>query len=195
MPNTVAPFGFRPIKRLDGAPWSSKLTQVKIQPTAGALNRGDLVKQLADGTVAAAAPADGHVVRGVYLGCHYLSATLGYNIWSNYWPGSGALSQYVDGFILDDPSVIFEAQASAGPITLANIGMNCDIVVNASTTGFSKWALGAPTTTASTAFPFTVYALGNNGVYISDGYDSANANNIVEVRWNEMFMKTAGIGI
>ena len=195
MPNTVAPFGFRPIKRVDGAAWSSKLTQVKIQPTAGALNRGDLVQQMADGTVAAAAAGVGYAVRGVYLGCHYLSATLGYNIWSNYWPGSGALGAYVDGFILDDPSVVFEVQASAGPITLANVGQNADVVVAASTTGFSKWSLGVPTITASSTFPFTIYALGNNGVYIQDGYDATAANNIVEVRWNVQFLKSSGLGV
>jgi hypothetical protein len=194
MVNTVAPFGFRPIKRQDGAAWSGLMNQLKAQNTATALNRGDVVKSLADGTIAIAAPADGHVVRGVYLGCHYLQAALGYNIWSNYWPGSGAIG-LVDVFVTDDPFVVFEVQASAGPITLADLGGNADIVVNASTTGFSKMALGAPTTTASTGFPFKIFAVGNAGVNISDGYDATSANNIVEVTWNEMFMKTAGLGI
>jgi hypothetical protein len=194
MPNTAAPFGFRPIRRQDGAAWSSQFAQLKAQNTAGALNRGDVVKSLGDGTVAAAAPADGHVVRGLYQGCHYLLLALGYNIWSNYWPGSGALG-LVDVFVMDDPFVVMEAQAAAGPIVFADIGANADVVVNASTTGFSKWALGAPTTTASAAFPFKIIGLGNNGYYISDGYDTTAANNIVEVTWNEMFMKTAALGI
>jgi hypothetical protein len=192
VPNTVAPFGFRPIRRQDGAAWSGNFTQCKGQPTAGALNRGDLVQQMADGTVAVGAAAVGYPIRGVYDGCHYLLAALGYNIWSNYWPGSGAIG-LVDIFVIDDPSVVFEGQASAGPITLASVGLNADVVVTASTTGFSKWALGVPAATAT--FPFRVERLGNGGVYISDGYDATAANNIVEVSWNSMFMRQSGTGV
>ena len=39
MANTVAPFGFRPIRRLDGEAWSENLTQRKIANNGGgALN-------------------------------------------------------------------------------------------------------------------------------------------------------------
>jgi len=68
---------------------------------------------------------------------------MGYPIWTNYWPGSGALG-LVDVCIIDDPNQVYEIMASAGPITLADIGSAANVVVNASTTGFSKWALGAP---------------------------------------------------
>jgi hypothetical protein len=194
MVNTNAPFGFRPIRRIDGAAWSSNHTTCKMQNNAGALNRGDCVKQLADGTVAVSAPADGHLMRGVFVGCHYLTAALGYPIWSNYWPGSGAVG-LVDAFIMDDYNVVFEAMASVGPITLADIGSNVDIVVTASVTGFSKWALGVPTTTASTNFPFKIIGIGNAGVPISDGYDATSANNIVEVVPNDWFLRGPAIGI
>lgn len=194
MPNTNAPFGFRPVRRYDGAAWSGNLTTCKMQNSAGALNRGDCVKQLADGTVAVSAAADGHLMRGVFEGCHYLSSALGYPIWSNYWPGAGAIG-LVDVFLIDDPNVVFEVMASAGPILLADIGTNIDIVVNASTTGFSKWAAGAPTTTASTNFPFKVIGLGNNGIYTADGYDTTAANNVVEVLPNDWFLKGPAIGI
>jgi hypothetical protein len=194
MPNTQAPFGLRPIRRLDGAAWTGTFTQCKAQNTSGALNRGDLVQQLVDGTVAVGAAAVGHNIRGVYDGCHYQLAALGYNIWSNYWPGSGAIGM-VDVFIVDDPAVVFEGQSDAGIIAFADIGGNVDVVVHASTTGFSKWGLGAATTTASLNFPFKIIGLGNNGVYISDGYDSTSAFNIVEVAWNDMFLKTPALGI
>ena len=194
MANTNAPFGFRPIRRLDGAAWTGNHTTRKMQNNAGALNRGDVVQQLADGTVAVSAAAIGHGNIGVFVGCHYLAAALGYPIWSNYWPGAGALGQ-VDAFIIDDPLVVYEVLASAGPITAADYGANADIVVNASTTGFSKWALGAPTTTGSTNFPWKILGPGNSGVNISDGYDAASANNIAEVCWNDSFLRGPAIGI
>ena len=193
MPNTQAPFGFRPIRRTDGAAWSSALRQSKAQNTAGALNRCDLVKQLADGTVAIAAPADGHVVLGVYVGCHYLNSALGYPIWSNYWPGSGAIG-LVDCFIADDDRVVFEAQANAGNLVFADIGICMDIVVNASTTGFSKMALNDGTKAVTATFPFRMVGLGNGGVNISDGYDSTSNFNIVEVQPNNWLM-SSGAGI
>lgn len=191
MANTVAPFGFKPIRRLDGAAWTSCHTTRKMQITAGALNRGDVVKTLADGTVAVSAAAAAAANCGIYVGCHYLSLSMGYPIWTNYWPGSGAGGSYVDAFIIDDPNVVYEVQASAGPITMADIGASADVVVTASTTGFSKWALGAPTVGAgSDALPFKIVALGNSGTPIPlDGYDITSANNIVEVCWNSNMWK------
>jgi hypothetical protein len=193
MPNTNAPFGFRPIRRLDGAAASGGFSQAKVANADGnALNRGDVVQQLATGYVTrSAAGITTGQNRGVFIGCHYLSAALGYPIWTNYWPGAGALGD-IDVFIIDDPLAIFEARASAGPITQADIGGTLDVVVAASITGFSAWSLGVPGTTAT--FPFRVVAIGNNGVNVGDGYDATAAYNIVEVGWNsQIFRQTAGI--
>jgi hypothetical protein len=195
MANTNSPFGFKPIRRLDGAAWSSNHTTKKMQITAGALNRGDVVKQLADGTVAVSTVAAGAANLGVFVGCHYLLASLGYPIWSNYWPGAGATAgTLVDAFIIDDPLVVYEVMASTGPITAANVGENADFVVTASTTGFSKWALATPAVAAgSDVLPFKVVGVGNAGVNIQDGLDVASANNIVEVAWNVQNYKTVSL--
>ncbi len=193
MANTNAPFGFRPIRRLDGAAWTSNHTTFKMQNTAGALNRGDVVKRLADGTVAVGTTGAAGGSLGVAVGVHYLSAALGYPIWTNYWPGAGALG-LVDVFVIDDPLVVYEVMAATGPITLANVGDNADFVINASTTGFSKWTLATPAVAAgSDVLPWKVVGLGNAGVNISDGYDTASANNIVEVAWNTQTYKTVAL--
>jgi len=191
MANTQAPFGFRPIKTA-GVPYSGAFSTKKAQNTAGALNRGDMVTQVNDGTVRPYAAADGHLAAGVYIGCHYLSSALGYPIWSNYWPGSGAGTPQIDCFIIDDATVTFEVAALLGPITLASVGMRAEANVLASTTGFSKWSLTGVAVTAT--LPWIITALGNNNVNISDGYDSTTAYNIVEVAWNDMILKT-GVGI
>ena len=194
MANTNAPSGFRPIKRLDGAAWTGNHTERKMQNTAGAMNRGDVVKQLADGTVAVSTLAAGAANIGVCQGFHFLSATMGYPIWTNYWPGAGAVG-LVDVFIADDPSGVFEVMASAGPITQADVGANAEFVINPSTTGFSKWALGAPAIGAGTdTLPWKIVAIGNRGVPIQDGLDPTTAFNIVEVAWNAHALKT-GLGV
>lgn len=191
MPNTIAPFGFRPIRRFDGAAWTSTFTQIKMAANSPAVNRGDCVTMdLTTGMVKLSAPGDHPNLRGVFVGCRYLMAALGYPIWTNYWPGAGATAgTLVDAFVMDDPNVVYEVQASAGPITQADLGKNADIIVQASTTGFSKWALGPPSTgTGADTLPFKILSLGNMSYPISDGYDATSANNIVEVVPNEWFL-------
>lgn len=190
MANINSAFGFKPIRRLDGAAWSGNMTQLKIaNADTNALNRGDVVLQVNTGYVSRAAAGNvAHTIRGVFLGCHYNSTALGYPLWTNYWPGSGALGD-IDAFIVDDPNVVFEVQASAGPITFADIGQNGDFVVNASTTGYSKWTLNSATLAVTATFPFRIIALGNNGVATDNGYDTTTAFNVVEVAWNDMFLR------
>jgi hypothetical protein len=89
---------------------------------------------------------------------------------------------------------VFEAQANAGNLTFADIGINMDIVVNASTTGFSKMALNDGTKAVTATFPWRMVGLGNFGVNTSDGYDATSNFNIVEVAPNNWFMQ-AGAGI
>ena len=195
MANTNAPFGFKPIRRLDGAAWTGNFTQKKMQNNAGACNRGDMMKTLADGTVAVSTVGASNANIGVCGGFHYLSSTMGYPIWTNYWPGSGATG-LVDVFLIDDPLVVYEVMANTGPITLADIGANAEPTITASTTGFSKWSLTAPSIAAgSDIMPWKVVGVGNQGVNIQDGYDVAAANNIVEVAWNSHNYKTFAVGI
>lgn len=183
MANIDSAFGFRPIKRLDGAAWTGNHNTRKMLTNATALNRGDVVQALASGYVQAitGAVAD-HSGLGVFVGCHYLAASLGYPIWSNYWPGAGAVGE-VDAFIIDDPNVVFEVQAAAGPILLADVGMTANPTIVASTTGFSKWTLAAPAASATALF--RVIALGDPAPNVGNGYDHTSANNIVQVAWND----------
>jgi hypothetical protein len=187
MANIDSAFGFRPIRRLDGAAWTGNHTTRRALTNATALNRGDVVQALPSGYVQAMTGAvTDHSALGVFVGCHYLAASLGYPIWSNYWPGAGATGE-VEVFVIDDPLVVFEVQATAGPITIADVGMTANPTVVASTTGFSKWTLAAPAALATAVF--RVVALGSPGSMVGNGYDHTSANNIVEVTWNDQIFK------
>jgi hypothetical protein len=196
MANVNAPFGFRPVRRLDGAAYTGGFTQLKIaNADTNALNRGDVVKNLNTGYVTRIAAGNtDHQNRGVFIGCHYLSAAFNYPIWSNYWPGTGAIGD-IDAMVIDDPLVVFEVQSStATPIAFADLGQNADVVVAASTTGFSKWVINQATLAVTATFPFRILALGNNTTAIENGYDSTTGFNIVEVCWNDqVFTQKAGI--
>ena len=187
MANIDSAFGFRPIKRLDGAAWTGNHTTRKMLNNATALNRGDMVQALPSGYVQAMTGAvTDHSAIGIFVGCHYLAASLGYPIWSNYWPGAGAVGD-VEVQIIDDPSVVFEVQAAAGPILLADVGMTANPTVVASTTGFSKWTLATPAASATAAW--RVVGLGDPAVMVGNGYDPTTAFNIVQVAWNDHIYK------
>jgi len=187
MANIDSAFGFRPIKRLDGAAWTGNHNTRRMLTNAPALNRGDVVQALPSGYVQAApATVADHSALGIFVGCHYLQASLGYPIWSNYWPGAGAVGE-VDAFIIDDPNVVFEVQATAGPILIADVGMTANPTVVASTTGFSKWTLATPA--ASATAMFRVVALGDPAPMVGNGYDATTAFNIVQVAWNDQIYR------
>ena len=95
-------------------------------------------------------------------------------------------------FIIDDPNVVFEVQAAAGPITIADVGMTANPTVVASTTGFSKWTLAAPASLATAAW--RVVALGDPAPMVGNGYDPTTAYNIVQVAWNDhIYKQMAGV--
>lgn len=146
MANTNAPFGFRPIKHLNGNPWNGKFNIYYVPATDGtAIYKGDAV------TMSGTGSAD-----GLYPGVQQAAATdatmagvaIGFGTTPNlmadptnlarmYRPASTAM--YVA--VVDDPTVIFEAQedSDGGSIAVTAIGNNADLVVGtgSTTTGTS----------------------------------------------------------
>ena len=50
---------------------------------------------------------------GVFNGCEYVSSTTGEKVFSNFWPGSGADSNFpVKAFVYDDPMQLFTVATS-----------------------------------------------------------------------------------
>jgi len=187
MANPNAPFGFKPIRRLDGAAWSGNLTRRLIaNGDSNVVCKGDVVKTLNTGyiTVGAAGLTD-HSNVGIFYGCAYLNTAIGYKIWTNRWPGSGATGD-IEAFIIDDPFVVFEVMASAAAIPFAAIGENADYVVATGNvnSGISAWTLNS-TTGSTTTFPFRV--IGQPATGVIPGSDIASNNNLVEVCWNDQF--------
>ena len=57
---------------------------------------------------------------GVFNGCEYVSSTTGEKIFSNYWPGSGADSNFpVKAFLYDNPAQLFTI-ATSNVVAAAN---------------------------------------------------------------------------
>lgn len=192
MANFNAPFGFTPLRRLDGAAWNATIVPGAIASNnSTAIFKGDVVSQLATGYITKATPGTA-VIRGIFWGCVYQNTVTGYPQYSPYWPGSGT-SQDVNAVIIDDPSVIFLAQATTGPIGFADIGAGVQFTAGSgnTATGLSTASVDNVGTATTTTLPFRVYGLATG---VGPGTDHTAAYNQVEVVFNNQFFKQlAGI--
>jgi len=111
MANSNVSFGLKPIGILGAAPYSSGVTEYRIaSDNSNPIFQGMAVIPLAAGVIDdLQAVAGGNVgIAGVFNGCEYVSSTTGERIFSNFWPGSGADSNFpVKAFVYDNPNQLF----------------------------------------------------------------------------------------
>lgn len=153
MANVDSPFGLRPVRYLNGAPWNGQVTRYLLDSGDGtATFIGDLV------TLAGSAGANASVVNGI--------PTSGMPTIAQSVAGTGPHVGVVVGFeplltdlsvkhrlastsrvalVVDDPNVIFEIQEVSGgtALTVTEVGLNTNVVVAAgsTTTGLSGMEL------------------------------------------------------
>lgn len=210
MANVLAPFGFTPVRRLDGAAWTGNQSQYKISfDNTHHFYQGDVVKMLTTGYVDTAAVVGGGAqILGIFVGCEYLSTAMSRRVWSNQFPGSDTTADVI-AYVVDDPLCVFMAQcggASGSAIALASLQRN----VNFSTTtagnslnGISGMAVDDNLVADTTTLPFRVVGIPGStdiaaGVpYLgapANGYDQTTKYNLVLVSFNnQMFRTQTGI--
>jgi hypothetical protein len=125
MANVNGPFGLRPVRKLGGG----EITQNEYSIAtayATAIYTGDVVEMSGTGrdiTQAAATNVDNI---GVFRGCSYVDAN-GRWTFSPYWPGVSDGKTTIVAYVIDDPDVVFECQATT--IAEADIGNVAQILV------------------------------------------------------------------
>lgn len=110
MPNTAGAFGLRPINLAGSAPNSQGTNAYFIASGASAIYNGSPVIVTNDGTIAITGSASGDTYKhiGAFAGCEYVSSVTGKKVWSNYWPGSGANTNFdIVGYVYDNPTQRF----------------------------------------------------------------------------------------
>ena len=141
MSSVAAPFGLRPIGRLD----NGSLEVFRQYPIASAYNTniamGDIV-QLVDGGTATtiekqSATGDNTTaidMVGVFMGCKYTDPNTGQLTFSQLWPANLVASDAM-AYVVDDPSVLFAIQADGAPANIGDIyGKNSVLVQTAPNT-------------------------------------------------------------
>jgi len=123
MANSNVAFGFRPYGVLGSAANTTGTTEYRIaSDNSNPIFQGMAVIPLAAGVIDdLQAAAGGNVSTvGVFNGCEYVSSTTGEKIFSNFWPGSGADSNFpVKAFVYDNPAQLFTI-ATSNVVAAAN---------------------------------------------------------------------------
>jgi hypothetical protein len=125
-PTVSAPYGFKPVNRLDGLPYAGATRKLPIEYAYSQnLFYGDVV-QISGGTIVrssmSAASSPGTAVAGtigIFLGCSYTSPTTGQKLFAQYWPASTAAND-AEAIIVDDPRALMKAVVTVQGTSLAN---------------------------------------------------------------------------
>lgn len=173
MATTAAPYGLRPVKRVDGMPYSGATEEFLIDPAGEATNifNGQVVIVGADGYIAISTATGADITTnnlggsgvgaiGVFVGCSYINAQ-GQYINSQYYP-SGTTG-VVKAYVVTDPNVVFQGQLDgSGAQTV--LGTNTFFAAVQSTntgstsTGNSTSALESTVVTTAAAFRIVGFA-------------------------------------
>ena len=147
MATTAAPYGLRPVKRVDGMPYAGATDTFLIDPAGYNTNifYGSVVIINSDGyiNISTATGADvttnnlggnGVGAIGVFVGCQYVNAQ-GQVIESQYYPAN--TTGVVTAKVVTDPMVIFQAQLDGSAAQTA-LGTNTFFAAVQSTSGYYR---------------------------------------------------------
>lgn len=157
-PTVSAPYGLKPVNRLDGLPYAGATRQVKIASGyASNIFNGDLVQIDTNGQcIVSAVTTETNVYPvGVFVGCSYTNPSTKQKLFAQYWP-TGTVAADAVAYVVDDPAALFKVAVCSSGTTLstvarAAIGSNISVIQNTgdTNTGNSKVAgVATPATTA-----------------------------------------------
>ena len=111
-PTVSAPYGFKPINRIDGMPYAGA---TRLIPIAGTYNTaifaGDMVQTVAAGTCEKFTGTASGLTVGVCVGVQYVNS-LGQFTPAQYYPGTSVTSAYA--IVVDDPMAAFKVAVTNG---------------------------------------------------------------------------------
>lgn len=174
MSSNAAPFGLRPIGRLD----NGSLEVFRQYPIASGyaanIAMGDIV-QLVDGGSATTIQKQSGTgdattaidMVGVFVGCSYTDPNTNQVVYSQLWP-TGTVASDAMAFVVDDPNVLFTIQADGAPSNTGDVyGKNALLVQTAPNTSLkiSRVSLDISTLATTATYPIRVidYLGGDKG--------------------------------
>ena len=161
-PTVTAPYGFKPINRVDGMPYAGAIQQLPITQ-AGAIYNGDLVELDVGGVVGTATSLTSGAKLGVLVGCQYTNST-GQTVQAQFYPGSSVTNAIA--YVVVDATAAFKvavtnSSGAISTVTRAAVGTNVTALTNtpSATTGNSAQSILNTSPAADATFPIRVIAV------------------------------------
>lgn len=162
MASVASPYGFRLVKQLGENVTNHGFNQYPIPSGYNTdLKTGDLVQLTGSaGTLAKMTGTTTGTPIGVFIGCSYTDAALGF-VNRSIWPANTVASNAM-GYVIDNPNAVFQVQASAA-VNQNAIGTNAAVIQGAgnATLGVSGMNLNAATFAVTATLPLRVVGLVN----------------------------------
>jgi hypothetical protein len=182
-PTVSSPYGLLPINLIGGRVFAGATRQIPITSgSATAIYYGDVVQLNDTGTLSRSTGTDTATPVGVFLGCAYTDATMGF-INRQYYPGNISANNIV-GYVCDDPDALFKVAVvssgtTIGGVTRSAVGNNAVLVLNGGSTitGNSYTAID-DTTGTDTNFPIRIIDV------VPETVNAAGSYTEVIVKWN-----------
>ena len=166
MATTASPYGLKAVNHIGGTPYAGSTRLLPIASGYGTnIYNGSIVAIVAAGTIevvtdlgSAGDPFPAGVI-GVFVGCTYTDPNLGTVVFRQNFP-TGTVADDIQAYVVDDPDVIFMAQADAA-VAQTGLGQNTHLTAVQSTTtgetttGNSNSSIDATTATTA-AFAFRI---------------------------------------
>ena len=195
MANKDAPFGLRPTRMIGGGPYNGGQSRYRVAANyATSIFQGDLVVQVADGTIArydVSANSGADVVLGVFNGCRFTDPTSKEETFRNFYSQVNASD--IEAFIIDDPNVVYEVQAD-DTFAVASLFANfktVDTVSGSTFTGQSGTELDVGTLATTAALPLKAIDISLDPD--NDDTSSANTNVLVIIANSVYGIRAVGI--
>jgi hypothetical protein len=192
-PTVSAPYGFRPLNRLDGVAYAGATRTYKIASNYNtAIFNGDLVILVTGGTIEKFTGTQSGSPVGVFMGCNYTNGQ-SQPVQAQYYPGTSVTS--ASAMVVIDPTALFQVAVTTSgsaisSAALAAIGSNMEVVPGTgnTTTGNSGASVLAGSEVSTAAFPIRV---------VDVVYETATGSNtfpelIVKINLNQ-FTNTTGV--
>jgi len=201
-PTVSAPYGLKPINRVDGMPYAGAIRQIPIDGDYNtAIYNGDIVRIAAGGTIEKSTvttdstTAAANATYGVFVGVSYTNS-MSQPVDAQYYPGNSGVSNAV-AFVVDDPmaafkvAVTYSGNATVTSVNESIVGTNVPVRqgTGSATTGDSALSVYATNAQGNAAaLPLRVVAV------VPDTNTSATTFCEVIVKFNNpQILRTTGL--
>ena len=154
-PTVSAPYGLKPVNRVDGLPYAGAIRQIPIAAGyATAILNGATVK-LSGGYLVADTSTNAATPCGVLVGCQYVNSN-GQTVQGQYYPASlSTAANPAYAYVVDDPTALFKVAVVSSGTTITYtdrsvVGSNLPMVQNGGSTVTGDSTIGVTTTGGGT---------------------------------------------